>query len=116
VAIVILIGNVPLSAAYFAIYSAIASRYTVRLVNATSATITGVVITDPAGKQLKLPGVPPGQTVQGWFCPGGEGAITLSAPSLAQPVEVDGYVSDGLPGGPRTRTVIVGPNGTVTVK
>ena len=112
VACAILVGNFPLSA----LYVWLSGRETVRVVNATGATVTSFVVTDPAGSSWELGPVPPGKTAKRSFTFGGpDGAVSFRATVRGQVVQgnvIDYYTErEGA-----VWTVTLNPDGTSGVK
>ena len=109
----LLVGNFPLCG----FYMRLASMHTVRVVNATGATVDSFVVTDPRGGQWELGPIPAGGRARRMIDAKGEGSIIFRAKSKGATTTtgvVADYITSGQTGS--TRTVTLQPGGTHTVR
>jgi hypothetical protein len=112
VAAVILIGNFPLCGFYFWV----STLYSVRVVNATGATVSSFVVHDPAGQTWELGPIRPGGSSRRMLGLKGEGTVTFTATVGGSNVggELEGYITSGMTNG--RRTVTLNADGSVSVR
>ena len=108
----VLLANFPLCA----FYVWVSNLYTVRVVNATGATVNSFVVADPSGQTWELGPIPAGGRRSKMIDAEGEGAIGFSTKINGKvvPGVMEGYITGGM-GGER-RTVTLNPDGTCIVQ
>jgi hypothetical protein len=97
-ALVVLVANFPLCAAYVAIAFAMESAHVVIVENRAGRTIEDLNLRDPAGRQFQVRSVGPGQTRQDCLDLSGEGAVEFSFNVDGRPYAgiLIGYLADPL--------------------